>query len=473
VSLSIAGISFPDTVQGTVTGSQIIYVSNTGNEPVIFTASTLSDSTDFSITSDYCGTSFQTSGVLPNSYCWVQVNFTPGSAGNLSSTLTINDNTSTGPHKVSLSGKGLAPTTSVEVQPAGISFVDTPVGQQNPTGQYVYLYNTGNTSISINTIPQICTTTGNPCTASADFTINYDYCTAAVTVGAGSYCYEYIDFTPQSAGARTAVLRFNDTGTGSPHYATLSGNGVTVVNAVVADRTNWNFPDTPVGASSNSEYIYITNNGNLPVTFGAIASSSTEFQISSNYCANFTTNPLPVGAQCYFYVTFSPTPSPGVQTATLAIPTSANTLSIATQGNAITDNNTLNVPTTQVDFGQVPVGVQPYQYLYLTNTGNLPITLGTPVISDPEITTANSQCGTAPGTTLAVNQNCYLYVYMQPSKTGPISGTITFNDSATGSPHVIGQGNGHRRSDSAFANQHRFRKLVDWHKQPAGYRLLR
>ena len=433
VVLSATGISFPDTVQGTATGSQIIYVSNTGNEPVIFTASTLSDSTDFSITSDYCGTSFQTSGVLPNSYCYVEVGFTPGSAGALTSTLTINDNTPTGPHKVSLSGKGLAPTTSVELQPAGISFTDTPVGQQNATAQYVYLINTGNTNITISANAQICTATGNPCTASADFTINYDYCTAAGTVSAGSYCYEYIDFTPQSAGARTAVLRFNDTGTGGPHYATLSGNGVTVVNAVVADRTNCNFPDTPVGASSNSEYIYITNDGNLPVTLGAIASSSTEFQISTNECASFTiANPLPVGAQCYFYVTFSPTPSPGVQTATLAIPTSANTLSIAMQGNAITDNNTLNVPTTQVDFGQVPVGVQPAQFLYLTNTGNLPITLGTPVISDPEITTSN-ECGT----TLLVNQNCYLYVYMQPSKTGPISGTITFNDSATGSPHVI------------------------------------
>ena len=307
VSLSATGISFPDTVQGTAAGSQIIYVYNVGNEPVIFTASTLSDSTDFSITSDYCGTSFQTSGVPPNSYCYVGVNFTPGSAGSLSSTLTINDNTSTGPHKVSLSGNGFAPTTSVEVQPAGISFTDTPVGQQNASPQYVYLYNTGNTNITISANPQICTTTGNPCTASADFTINYGTCTAAATVSAGSYCYEYFEFTPQSAGARTAVLRFNDTGTGNPHYATLSGNGVTVVNAVVSDRTNWNFPDTPVGASSNSEYIYITNNGNVPVTFGAIASSSTEFQISTNQCAAYTTNPLPVGSQCYFYVTFSPT----------------------------------------------------------------------------------------------------------------------------------------------------------------------
>ena len=432
VLLSVSGISFPDQVEGTTSSPQIVYVSNVGNEPVTFGASTLTDSTDFKIYSDGCN-----GAIVPvNSYCYVYVEFTPGSAGSLTSTLTINDNASGGPHAVSLSGNGLAPTTNVELQPGGVSFVDTTVGQQSAAQQVVYLINTGNTSITMGANgTQICTTTGNPCTPSADFLLSSNACPAGTVVGAGSYCYAYVYFTPQAAGARSAVLRFNDNGTGNPHFATLSGNGVAAVNAVVPDRTTWNFPDTPIGANSASEYIYITNNGNVPVTISGESSNSAEFPLSSNYCANFATNPLPVGAQCYVYVTFSPvgpTP-PGLRSATLTITTSANTLTIPLQGNATADVNTLNVQATEVDFGQVPKGVTASQYLYLTNTGNLPITLGTPVISDPEITLTNNECGT----TIAIATYCYIYVNITPSGTGPVSGTIQYNDSATGAPHII------------------------------------
>ena len=430
VDLDQDGMIFPDEVIGNASGVQTIHVTNVGTSPVSFTASSLGSSKDFIFYSDSCGVSYTTSNPLqPNSTCAVQLQFQPGSSGTLMATLTIND--SAGGHTVTLEGLGVAPASAAEVRPGGISFSDTTVGLSSAQ-QGINLYNTGNVQITFSADPQICTATGNPCTTSSDFAIgpNGGYCTMAYPVSAGSSCGEYVVFTPQSVGAKTAVLRLNDSA--GPHYVQLSGNGITPTSSVVASRSQWNFPDTPLGASTTSDYIYVTNTGTTPVTFGSLVSSSPEFALSGNNCAGYTSSGLPPGTQCYATLTFAPTGSTGLHTATLSIPTSAGNLSVALQGNAITGTSTLIVEASILDFGQVPVGVHASQYLYLTNTGTLPITLGTPSVSPTGEVTISGCSGT-----LYTNSSCYMTVTMSPSQTGQRSATITFSDNASGSPHQI------------------------------------
>ena len=432
VDLSQDGMLFPDQVVGNTSGVQYVYVYNVGNSPLTFNASSLGSSTDFIIQNDYCGGSFSSNPLQPNNYCYVGLQFKPGSATNLMATLTIND--SAGGHTVMLEGTGLTPLSTVEIQPAGIAFLNTTVGLSS-SQQYAYLYNTGNVPVTFSANAQVCTTTGNPCTASPDFALGSSggYCNASNTVGAGSYCYQYVVFSPQSAGAKTAVLRFNDSASNAPHYLQLSGTAISPITSAVAGRNQWSFPDTAIGASSNSDYIYVTNTGNTPITFSALMSSSTEFVLSSNSCASYVSNPLQPGQQCYTYLTFTPTGTPGPRNATLTIPTSAGMLSVALKGNAVAGSNTIMVESTDVEFGQVPVGFQAYQYLYITNTGTLPVTMGTPTIAPTGEVTISSGCSG----TLYPGSTCYIYVYMTPSASGQRSATITYNDNASGSPHQI------------------------------------
>ena len=433
VSLSQDGMLFPDQVVGNTSNVQYVYVTNVGNTPVTFTPSALTTGTDFSIQYDQCfGTYGSNNALPPNANCYVGVQFGPASAGSKIDTLTIND--STGGHTVTLNGIGMTPVSLGEVQPSGISFPDTTVGL-TAYQEYVYYYNTGNVTVSFSSNPQVCTTTGDPCTTSPDFALGTSggSCSSTSSLPPGYSCYQYVQFAPQSAGAKTAVLRFNDSANGAPHYVQLSGNGVSARTSIIANKTTWSFPDTPLGATSNTDYIYVTNAGNTPVTFTAANSSSTEFPLSNNACAYyFSGTPMQPGAQCYIGITFTPSGTAGVRNATLSISTSAGTMSIALNANATTGVTTLQVEATQLNFGQVPVGVQANQYLYLTNTGNLPVNLGTPTVAPTgEVTVSGCPA------TLQPLQTCYIYVYMTPSAAGPRSATITYNDNATGNPHVI------------------------------------
>jgi len=437
VRLSTDGLLFQDYVIGGPAGAQTqyVYVYNVGNSPVSFGASAFQSGTDYVINGDQCHTSYpSTNPLAPNSYCYVGLQFNPQSAGDKLDTLTIND--SAGGHTVMLEALGVAGFSTAIVQPSGIGFVDTTVGQS--AGQtYASLVNTGNVNMTFSANPQVCTDTSSTCTAAADFVLGVSSgtCNTTTTVSPGYSCYQFVNFSPQSAGAKTAVLRYNDSASGAPHYVQLSGNGVTPFSSVVPSRDNWTFPDTAIGASSPSDYIYINNNGNTPVTLGTITSSSPEFALSSNSCANYINSPMLPNGQCYVYVTFTPSvqSSSGARSATLSVPTSAGNLSIALTSNAIVGTANLVVESTEVDFGQIPVGFQASnQYIYLTNTGNLPINLGTPTVAPTgEVTTSGCTGNLLPGS------SCYIYIYMKPTAAGPRSATVTFNDDASGSPHVI------------------------------------
>jgi hypothetical protein len=106
LSLSATTLTFPATTVGSTAATQYLTLKSTGFQPVIINQVVLS-SGDFDL-SDQAGTctTAATTSLVPGASCNIRVKFHPTATGARTATVTINDNTATSPHTVTLNGTG-------------------------------------------------------------------------------------------------------------------------------------------------------------------------------------------------------------------------------------------------------------------------------------------------------------------------------------------------------------------------------
>lgn len=104
VSLSPGSVTFSSQAVGTTSSSQIVTLSNTGNATLNITG--IGSTGDFA-QSNTCIASGSSSGsVAPGGSCSISVSFTPSATGTRTGTISVTDNASGSPQRVSLSGTG-------------------------------------------------------------------------------------------------------------------------------------------------------------------------------------------------------------------------------------------------------------------------------------------------------------------------------------------------------------------------------
>jgi hypothetical protein len=141
------------------------------------------------------------------------VAFKPASAGALTATLSVTDNASGSPQKVTLSGTGTA-APSVKLSVTSLTFAATTHGTTS-AAQTVTLTNGGTATLDLTSIALTGTNT-------ADFEA-LNGC--GPTLAAGGNCAVYVAFKPAAAGSFTAKLTITDNGASSPQSVSLSGTG--------------------------------------------------------------------------------------------------------------------------------------------------------------------------------------------------------------------------------------------------------
>lgn len=403
---------FGDQVVGTQSQAESITVTNNGNTTVSFYRVYDGGTADFRLTYDGC------SVLAPFQQCSVNVAFTPTTTGTLSGTITFEDDATGSPQTVTVTGNGVAATSALVASPTASSFDDTVVGTQSQS-QALLFFNSGNTPITAST-PQV---------SAADFKITSNGCS---TIAPQSYCYIYVVFQPQSAGAISGTLTLATSAPRSPTVISLSGNGLVASDSLVASPLSAGFPDTVVGTTSSYQLIYFYNPGNSRVTVSNVTIGG-DFAIYSNGCS--TVYP---GSYCYVYVQFVPTAA-GTRTGTLALfddaPGSPHTVSLS--GNAVNPLTVLVATPSNLGFDDQVVGTtSSTTYVLLYNPGNEPVTISNINVSGDFASTGG--CGT-----ISAQSYCYLPVTFTPTAAGQRTGTITLTDSAAGSPHGISlYGNG-------------------------------
>jgi hypothetical protein len=209
VTLTPAAIAFPATVAAATSAAQVVTLKNTGTLAVTISSIALGGTNPTSFLEiGTCGTS-----LAVGASCSIYVAFKPASAGALSATLSVTDNASGSPQKVTLTGTGTAVPTLTRSS-TSLAFASTTHGTTS-AAQTVTLTNAGAATITLASISLAGT---NP----ADFE---ELNTCGATLAPAATCQVFVAFRPAAAAAYTATLSIADNAASSPQSVALSGTG--------------------------------------------------------------------------------------------------------------------------------------------------------------------------------------------------------------------------------------------------------
>jgi YVTN family beta-propeller protein len=316
----------------------------------------------------------------------------------------------TGSNNVTVISSNAAPAVTLSV--SSLSFGDQAVDTTS-FPKPVTVTNSGTATLDFTSIS---ITAG-----SADFVIGSNTCGTAIA--AGKYCKVTVSFIPTAPGAITGTLSFSDNASNSPQTVSLSGTGEAQATLTPSSLT---FGTTLVGATSNP--IKVTLKNNLPWTLtGVRSSTSGPFAVSTSTCG--TT--LASRKSCTISVTFSPTQG-GTATGTLTVGDNANNSPQTTSLTGTGSSEPVYVSPPSLAFGDQSVGTtsSPLR-ISLFNESSDQVTV-TSVTASGDFTVTTNYCtdGVKP------DSHCDVYVVFSPTQSGPLSGTLTFVDNATGSPQT-------------------------------------
>jgi Abnormal spindle-like microcephaly-assoc'd, ASPM-SPD-2-Hydin/Transmembrane protein 131-like N-terminal len=180
-----------------------------------------------------------------------------------------------------------------------------------------------------------------------------------------------------------------------------------------------------VGLTSAPQQVMLTNDQTVALNIGGIATTGDFAQ--TNNCGSS----LAAGSNCTINVTFTPT-ALGTRTGSLTVTDdAANNPQAATLiGTGVASAVTFS-PASLTFPAQVLGTTAAAQTVTLTNTAGSSLTVNS-VVASGNFGESNT-CSTA----IAPGQTCTIGVAFTPSVTGPISGVVTVNDTASGSPHMF------------------------------------
>ena len=181
-------LSFNPQLLGTTSTPQSVTLTNTGKTVLSITSKQVSAPFKFA-SGTTCGSS-----VAPGAKCTLSLIFHPTTMGLKSGLLTLNDNASSKPQVVELSGTG----TTLTVSPPQLDFGKQKVHTQSPP-QNVTVTNTGSTAVSITGIAM----------GGAYPTDYVETNTCGSQLDAGATCTISISFGPGFGGTITAVAVIN------------------------------------------------------------------------------------------------------------------------------------------------------------------------------------------------------------------------------------------------------------------------
>jgi streptogramin lyase/pimeloyl-ACP methyl ester carboxylesterase len=227
ISFTSANVQFGPQLVGTLSGSQLLTVTNIGGATLSITNVYPSgaDALDFNPTQNGCIGNF----LAPAASCTVTVTFNPAAAGVRTANITFEDNAADSPQNVALSGTGfLAGDPELSLNPTSLGFETVPVGSMT-IARPIVLTNSGQSALHISSIAFQGATP-------ADFTIDMSspdcgLITLPATFGAGVSCTMMVRFAPTAAGARSAALVFADDAPDSPQSFAFNGMGSSAVTS--------------------------------------------------------------------------------------------------------------------------------------------------------------------------------------------------------------------------------------------------
>jgi len=199
-------------------------------------------------------------------------------------------------------------------------------------------------------------------------------------------------------------------------------------NTVTLTPATLSFGRQVEGTTSAPHTATLKNGLTTSLTITSIAITGNFSQSGGNCPLN---GQIAAGASCTIVVVFTPT-ALGTQNGTLTVTDSAST---GSQSSSLTGNGIapVTVSPATLNFGKLPLGeTSAAMNVTLTNQQSVPLNF-TGIAASGDFAVAVSNCGT----TIGPGKNCTVGVTFSPTATGARTGTLDFNDSATGSPQTV------------------------------------
>jgi mono/diheme cytochrome c family protein len=302
---------------------------------------------------------------------------------------------------------------------ASLSFSSTSIGVAS-AAQPITLTNTavaGSAALTYNSVSS----------NNAQFSVAGSTCNAGGTIAAGSSCNIAVTFTPNAAGAQSAVISVST----SVGTSTTNVSGTGAGSAAASASTNTiTFPDTPVNATSAASSVRVTNGGSAALTFGTFAFSggqSGEFALPSG--STCTQNgSLAAGASCDISVAFTPQASGG-RASTLVINNAVGALNVTVSGKGTA--GLASVSPAAISFGSVQqFSPSNAQTVTFSNAGSAPLTISSVVVAGTNFADFAAPSNCNPNTVInAGTGSCSTQITFTPAGIGPRTASLVINHS--------------------------------------------
>jgi hypothetical protein len=284
VAITPQQLNFGNEALNSTSNPQDLTLINAGSASLFITS--IEAGANFGATDD-CGTLLPPAG----GNCTIQVTFTPTTLGSTTNQITINDDAAGSPHRVVVTGTGVASSAgALTLSPSTLSFPPQSVGVTSPP-QVVRLSNTSLAAVTLTA----------PITVSGDFSQTNNCGSIPSVLEVGASCTITVFFTPTTSGSRTGSVSITAntggvsvslTGTGNPAF-TLSANAR--ATTIVIGTTTATFTISASAPSSFTSYITLSCASGATCTFNPTsiyAGQSSTLTVTS--LSATTTNPLNV-----------------------------------------------------------------------------------------------------------------------------------------------------------------------------------
>jgi hypothetical protein len=272
----------------------------------------------------------------------------------------------------------------------------------------------------------------------SDFRIVTEDCTDAVITPPPAGCTVEVDFRPEAAGSRTAVLRFTDTAPGEVHLVDLTGTGEERVPVFTATPNPLDFGTVRTDATPPVGDVTIGNAGNGPFTidgFSVDGTDAAQFTVTGTDCIGV----VDPGDTCTVSVRFAPT-GQGPRSAALVVDDTApgRPHRIRLSGTGEVGTPQFAADPDPVDFGNALIGTPPAdRVVTVTDTGDAPFTVTALDVIGPAATDFSIVSNTCVGAIVTPTIACTVTVRATPTAPGDRTAQLRFTDTAPGSPHTV------------------------------------
>ena len=390
-------LTFAAVPAGTVSPSQTATVTNETSASLGITAITVSG--------HFAQTNNCPSSLAAGANCTVSVTSNPTANGNFTGSVNLKD--STGDLTLLyLSGAGGSSGGSVTLSPSSFTFPSQATGTTSAPASFT-LTNGQSTALSVSSIvaSNSVFTESNNCGSS---------------VAANSSCTISITFTPQSTGTQTGTLSANDSASGSPQEASLTGTGATA-GSITFSPTSLAWGSVAVGNTSGAKVITLTNNQTVALNISSITTGP-DFEETATTCPTAPTS-VAAGGTCTVSIVSRPE-SIGTENGAVTFTDDAanSPQSVPLTGKGVAGSGLFS--PTSLTFAAVTTGtVSPSQTAMFTNETSSSLGIATIGVSGHFAQTNN--CASS----LASGASCTFTVTSNPTANGTTTGSVNVKDS--------------------------------------------